>query len=134
MKFQGKIKQVGKYWAVEIPSLCIHTQGKSEKDAYFMAKDAIEELVNKKGFEITVFPGSKGNFTVEANDNKIMVGFFLSRVRMAKGMTIDQVRKKLGEKSANGYYRYESGQSEPSLSKLNRILYIISPEYSLLVA
>jgi len=42
MKIEGKLIRSGKWRAVEIPLLKIYTQGRIRKDAYRMAKDAIE--------------------------------------------------------------------------------------------
>ena len=50
MRFVGKVFKAGKYWAIEIPILDIATQGRTKKEAYEMIADAVESLVNKKGF------------------------------------------------------------------------------------
>ena len=50
MKIEGKIKKSGKWWAVEVPLLLVFTQGKTKKSALLMIKEAIEELIDVKGF------------------------------------------------------------------------------------
>ena len=40
MKIEGKLIKSGKWWAVEIPLLLVHTQGKTKRQAYLMAADA----------------------------------------------------------------------------------------------
>ncbi len=44
---RGISYQIRKILAVEFPALGIHTQGKSKAEAYEMAKDALEAVVDK---------------------------------------------------------------------------------------
>lgn len=62
MRFAGRIFKSGKHWAVEVPILNVVSQGPTKKEAYEMIADAIESLVNKKGFKLDVFPG-KGSIS-----------------------------------------------------------------------
>ena len=70
MRFEGYLVKSGKFWAVEIPLLHIHTQGRSRKDAYAMAKDAIESLLEEKEFKVRIHPGQADTFAIEANGGK----------------------------------------------------------------
>lgn len=64
MRFEGNVHREGRYWAIEVPVLAVCTQGRTRKEAYEMLTDAIEELVNKPGFRVAVFPGKDGYFEV----------------------------------------------------------------------
>lgn len=51
----GRIaKQDGPFWSADVEAIGLFTQGTSLADAAAMIKDAIEGLVNRPGFEVTV--------------------------------------------------------------------------------
>lgn len=73
MRIKGYIHRVGNYYAVEIPSLRIDTQGLNLQDAYFMAKDAIESLVFNSQFKVEIKPIDSSKFEVIPNDPSYLV-------------------------------------------------------------
>lgn len=133
MRFEGKLyKPTGKkdrYWGVEIPILYVHTQGRSRREAFLMAKDAIESLVDKKGFKVQVYPGEGDTFTVDSNDSKTLVAFMLKRQREFRKLTVRQVSSRLESKSPNAYAQYERGHVCPSIDKLVELLRAIDPDF-----
>ncbi len=137
MKIEGKLMPPrgikNKYWAVEIPLLDIHTQGKSKVDAYFMAKDAVETLVDKKGFEMICSPSKGNRFMLSANDPAAFVAFILGRLRVAHNLTARQMAKRLRSSSPNAYARYEQGRTMPKLDTLEELLRAIDPTLELLL-
>lgn len=64
MRFAGRIYKDGKFWLAEIPILDLITQGHTKKEAYLMVADMIETLVNRDGFKVTVYKGTKDTFEV----------------------------------------------------------------------
>lgn len=124
MKFEGYLeKQSGeKYWAVVMPMFGVFTQGKTKKEAYFMAKDAIEFLVDKKGFEVQISEGPANRFYISANKISPLIGLLLKQKRLERGLTIIEIANRLGSKSPTAYSRYESGKVQPSFEKLDEIL------------
>jgi len=138
MKVEGKITPPrgakNKYWGVEIPVLDIHTQGKSKADAYLMAKDAIESLVNKKSFEVICAPGKGNNFILTSNDTMTFVAFVLGRLRIAHNLTARQMAKRLRSSSPNSYARYEQGRAMPKLDTLEELLRAIDPTLGLVLS
>ena len=122
MRFTGQLVKSGKWYAAEVPMLGIDTQGRTKAEAYAMVKDAIESLVDRKGFEATVYPGKGNYFEVGANDHAIWVAFLLRRQRFVHGMSLADVTKRLGLKSRNAYARYEQGRSVPSADKMLELL------------
>ena len=132
MKIQGKlVKEKGeKYWGVEIPSIGIYTQGKTKKDAYVMAKDAIEILVDKDGFEVEIEPGRNSDFFIVPSKIGPILSLILKQKRIDRGLTIEKVVENLGQTSQNAYWRYESGASSPSFEKFDQILKAINPKSS----
>ncbi len=132
MRIEGRIfkrKETGKFWAVEVPALGVHTQGRSRKEAYEMAKDAIETVIDADGFKVNIHPLDHDFFAVTANVTKLLVAAIIKRKRLEKGFTAQQVADRMGEKSVTGYLRYEQGISLPSLEKLSDIMIAIDPSY-----
>jgi predicted RNase H-like HicB family nuclease len=129
MRFEGRVwKDKGsKYWLIEVPLLDIMTQGTSKSDAYCMIADAIESLVNRKGFKTDVRPLNKELFTVGANPESVIVALMLKRQRESHHLTLLEVARRLGQKSPNAYARYEQGTSLPTVEKLNQLMKAIDP-------
>jgi predicted RNase H-like HicB family nuclease len=122
MRFEGRTWKEGQDWLVEVPMLDVLTQGESEEDAYAMAKDAIESLVGKPDFEVTIHQGLEGRFEVSANDQHEWVAFLLRRQRQAHGLSLEQAKERMAAKSRNEWSRYERGESMPSVEKLGEML------------
>lgn len=128
MRLAGRVFKAGRYWAIEVPILGVMTQGHTKKEAYEMILDAIESLVNKKGFKVEVFPGKTHYFEIGSSDLAALTAFLLRRQRMKRGLTLMEVSKRLGAKSLNTYARYEQGKSIPTLEKFSQLLTALSPE------
>ncbi|MDW7761730.1 MAG: helix-turn-helix domain-containing protein [Acidobacteriota bacterium] len=121
MRFAGRVFKKGNTWAVEVPILDIVTQGKTKKDAYVMIADAIESLVNKKGFRVRVFKTEGNEFEVGASDQGALTALLLRRARQKAGLSLEEVAARLGAKSPNSYARYEQGRSVPSVGKFTEL-------------
>ena len=131
MTFEGRVtapKKGQRYWEVKIPDLGVFTQGKSEKDAYAMAADAIETLVDQDRFHVEVAPLGGGRFLVSANDPTPLVARWLLRLRMKSGLTIREAAERLGSRSPEAWARYESGRTSPTVEKLCELLRAIDPD------
>jgi hypothetical protein len=129
MRFEGRVwKDKGsKYWLIEVPLLDVMTQGTSKENAYYMIADAIECLVNQKGFKVNV--RARESFTVGANRESLMIALMLKRQREAHRLTLKEVAQRLGQKSPNAYARYEQGKSLPTVEKLNQLMKAIDPGF-----
>jgi DNA-binding XRE family transcriptional regulator len=129
MWIEGKLEKSGRFWAVSIPALEVYTQGRTKKEAYFMAKDALEGLAEVDGFDldITVMPEGGELFRAGANDTKAFTAFVLRRWRQAHHLTLAEASERLGAVSKNAYARYEQGRSEPTISMMERLIHAISP-------
>lgn len=125
MKFKGRMQKDGRYWAVWVESLNVFTQGKSKSDAYFMIKDAIKELMADRDFALNIESISSGEFYVSSPDSKRLVGFALQRNKDKRDLTYEDLRKKLDAKSRNEFRAYESGKTDPTLSKLEKLLNVV---------
>ena len=99
MKIEGKLHKLGKFWAVEIPLLLIHTQGRSQKEALEMAKDAIETVVEKVGFKAQAELADGTRLIIGASDEQSLFATILKQQRGAKKLTIRQVASRLGSRS-----------------------------------
>jgi len=127
MKIEGKLDRSGSWWAVEIPLLKIFTQGRSKKDAYCMAKDAIESIVDEKKFTVNVTPGPADTFMVGSNNEVLLMALALKQQRSSRHMSVRDVARNLGSNSPASYSRYEQGKVKPSLDKFSQLLKAIDP-------
>ena len=122
MKIEGKLIRAGKWWGVEIPLLQIYTQGKSRKDAYCMAKDAIESIIDNPGFTVTVTEGPADTFMVGSSNDTLIMALALKQQRSRHHLSVRDVAKNLGSNSPAAYSRYEQGKVKPSLDKFSQLL------------
>lgn len=134
MRLSGSLFKLTNFWAIEVPILDIVTQGRSKKEAFDMIADAIETLVNKKNFEVTVIPDGGHNFEVAFNDVAAITALLLRRQRMKHGLTLAEVSKRLGTKSLNSYARYEQGRSVPTLEKFNQLISALSKDNDIVLS
>jgi len=128
MRFAGRVVKAGKWWAIEVPDLGAFSQGKSKKEAYAMIRDAIEVMIDKRGFSIEIHPGKGSYFEVGSTEDAALVAFFLKQQRGLSGKTLEQVVQNLGQTSVNAYARYEQGASVPTIDKLTALLRALEPD------
>jgi len=128
MKIEGRLQKIGKFWAVEIPLLLIHTQGRSKKDALEMAEDAVETIIDRKGFRAKVSLVDDARFVVGTNDDQALFAMILRQQRGAKSLSIREVAARLGSRSPTAYARYESGGTTLSIDKFTEILQAIDAD------
>jgi DNA-binding transcriptional regulator YiaG len=133
MRFTGKIYKDGKFWLVEIPILELMTQGRTKKEAYLMVADMIESIVDEKSFKVQVYKRQNDTFEIGSEESKHMIGLLLKRKREISGLSLSQVATRLGMSSRNAYARYEQGKSIPTIEKLNKLFYAVSPETDLVI-
>lgn len=128
VKFEGKISKSGKFWLIEVPALDIMTQGKSKKNAYFMIKDAVELLVDRRGFETEITLLKENKFLLRAKrseGDKYLVAFLLKQQRAKYALSISEVSERLGI-TRHAYAQYEQAMSLPSLTKIEEFVYAMS--------
>lgn len=134
MRFEGRTFRAGRLWAVEIPILGIVTQGRSKKDAYAMAADAVEALVDSAGFRAEVFPGAGEYFEIGSENSAALTALLLRRQRVLRGLSLREVAQRLGAKSLNSYARYEQGRAVPTMERLARLLAAVSSGHDFVLA
>ena len=128
MKIEGKLLKTGKFWAVEIPLLLIHTQGHSKKDALEMAKDAVEGVVNVEDFEAEVIEVNSETFIVGSENERALLAAVLRQQRASRNLSVRDVAARLGSNSPTSYSRYEGGSVKLSLEKFTELLQAIDSE------
>ena len=131
MKLEGKIwkSSTSRYWLAEVRDLDLVTQGTSRRDAADMLRDAIESLVNRDGFRVSVETERGGRSTIGSNNDAILVAFMLRALRAREGLSVREVATRLGAKSPNAYAQYETGRIAPSIDTLSRLLAALNPEF-----
>ena len=128
MRFEGRLAKDGRFWLAEIPILDAMTQGRTRAEALKMIGDWLETMVNRRGFQASVFPIGKNSFEVAGSDAASMTALLLRRRREATGASLRDVARRLGSSSRNAYARYERGDAVPTLEKLDALLKATSPE------
>ena len=126
MVLEGKIVRDGRYWLVEVTALDVMTQGVSYKDALKMIREAVDLLVDKKGFDLVVHSFDRESFYIESDDEEALLALMLKRQRVKHHLTLSDMARKLGVKSKNAYAQYEQGRSQPSLTKVQEFLSAMS--------
>jgi len=96
MRFIGHVFKCGKFWAIEVPILDVVSQGRTKTEAYEMIADAIESLVDRKGFKVRVFRGEGEEFEIGASDQTLLAALLLRRERLKSGMSLAEVAERLG--------------------------------------
>ncbi len=131
MRFEGRAwrDKRSKAWLIEVPLLDVMTQGTSKRDAIRMIADALESLVDRKGFKVDVRPLNGAAFTVGANQESVLIALMLKRQREAHRLTLMDVARRLKSKSPNAYARYEQGKSVPTVEKLDQLMKAIDPAF-----
>ena len=132
MKIEGSLekKEGEKMWGVNIPEIGIFTQGKTKKEAYKMAKEAIELVIDLDDFEITIEPTQSNKFFIIPSSLGPVLAMILRQKRIDNGLSIREVASRLGQSSPNSYGRYENGKNIPTLEKFDKLLEAIDPNLS----
>jgi predicted RNase H-like HicB family nuclease/DNA-binding XRE family transcriptional regulator len=128
MRLEGRIIKSGKFWAVEVPLLMLFTQGRTRKEAFEMAKDAVEGMVDRKAFEASAVPADDDRFMIGSNDEKLLLATVLRQQRAGRGLTVRDVATRLGASSPTAYARYETGKVNLSLEKFSELMHAIDSE------
>lgn len=131
MMFEGKVLRPRKgerHWRVSVPELGVFTEGRNERDAYSMAADAIETVVDEEGFHAEVQPIGRGSFLVSAADPRPLIARWLFRLRTERGLTTRAAAARMGASSPEAWARYESGRASPTVEKLSELLKAVEPE------
>ena len=127
MRLAGKIYKDGRFWLVEVPLLDLMTQGRTKKEAYEMAADLVETMVNCEGFRAEVHRGRGEDFEIGANEPRYLMSLLLRRQREKHGLSLAEAARRLGAKSRNAYARYEQGRAVPTIEKLSELVRALGP-------
>ncbi len=130
MKIEGKLIRPDKWWAVEIPLLLIYTPGKTKKEAYLMAADAVTAIVDEKGFSVKATEGPDNTFSIGSNNDSLLMALALKQQRAEHHLSVRDIAKRLGSNSPSAYRRYEHGKVKPSLDKFTQLLKAIDPTWN----
>lgn len=82
MRFEGKVVRDGRWWLAEVPLLDAMTQGRTRKEALQMIGDWLETMVDRKGFQATVYSRGSAEFEVVASDAAAMTALKLRRSKL----------------------------------------------------
>lgn len=129
MKLKATIKKVDGWWAVESPELLIHTQGKTKVEAAEMLKDAVEGVVDRKGFKVRIIPSvHPDTLIIYSLDSSALMAAVLRQQRAHRGLSLRDVAKRLNSNSPTSVGRYEKG-TKLTAEKFSEILAAIEPDF-----
>lgn len=120
-------------WLAESPIIGVYTQGRTRAEAEEMLVDAVQEVVHRPGFTVTLTKLDGDSVLIDANDPVALAAYVLKYQREAHGLSLADVAKRLGTSSRNAYASYEQGRTEPTLSKYRELLKAVAPEVALWV-
>ncbi len=101
MRFVGKIYKGDRFWLAEIPILDAMTQGRTPKEAFEMAVDMVQTMVNKQDFQVDAVMVSDDAFEVGSIDTRTLIALLLRRKRESSGLSLSQPVERLGTSSYN---------------------------------
>lgn len=134
MEIEGRIWKEGRWWLVEVPSLDAMTQGKTRKEALFMVKDLVIEMMKSyfeedigKDLEVTVSDDRRNTVCITTTDTKLLMALSLRRQREQSGSTVKEAAQRLGSRSPNSYAQYERGATNISIEKFEQLLIAANP-------
>lgn len=126
MVVEGLVEKDGKFWIAEIPFIDVMTQGKTKKEAYLMAADAVKELLELNYTEVIVYQGDSGKLYLQIENDDKLLPFVLKRQRELKNLSLREVAKMAGDVSHQPYYKYETGKRALSYKVFQKYLKAIS--------
>jgi hypothetical protein len=121
MYIQAKVEQAGEWWAAELPSFCIYTQGTSKEDARRMLASAIKDLLPEMAFDLVWTHEARGELGLKTDNIAEALGFIIRQNRLDTDKTLLDIANAFGAKYPNAVAAYEKGINEASVSKMDAI-------------
>ncbi len=132
MMITGRVeKEEGIWWSAHCDIAGVFTQGKSKLDAMKQLAAAFEDVVDTKGFKVTVTDRGDGTVLVEANEPGSLLAIVLRYQREVNKLSLSDVAEKIGASSRNAYARYEQGAAMPKLDTVYQLLAAVAPNVCL---
>src|SRR5215470_4549809 len=132
----GTITKRKAAWIASCDAIGAVTQAATLGSAIESLADAIEILVDRKGFRANVSDvrGERGEHTVliDSTEPAMLCAAVLRYQRSRNKLSLADVAERLG-KSRNVYSTYERGEREPSLRQFRELLAAVAPNMALIV-
>src|SRR5215813_8876975 len=136
MVLLGTITKRKAAWIATCDAIGAITQAGTLESAIASLADAVEILVDKKGFraKVSEVGGDRGERTVliDSTAPAMLCAAVLRYQRGRSKLSLTDVAERLG-KSRNTYATYERGEREPSLSQFRELLAAVAPDMALMV-
>jgi len=136
MMLLGTITKRKKAWIASCDAIGAITQAGTLESAIASLADAIEIIVDKKGFSVSLADvgGERGARTVmiDSTEPAMLCAAVLRHQRSRSKLSLAEVAERLG-KSRNIYATYERGEREPSLRQFRELLAAVAPDMALIV-
>jgi hypothetical protein len=136
MMLLGTVTKRKGAWIASCEAIGAITQAGTLESAIASLADAVEILVDKKGFHanVSAVGGEHGGRAVliDSTDPAMLCAAVLRYQRGRNKLSLADVAERLG-KSRNVYATYERGEREPSLSQFRELLAAVAPDMALIV-
>lgn len=137
MLLEGKFHRVGKNWIAEIPLLSTtvshpkieHTSDDSCKTSLIAV---MKEISHQNNLDLEFIPKGE-HFFIKVKDIDSLLPIILKRARLARGLSMGDVTKRLGYSSRNSYAQYEYGKTKLTFSKYLELMQAINPDLNLVL-
>lgn len=127
------LTKIDGWYAVDIPMVHLHTQGKTLKEALAMASDAVEELVNTRNFKATPVKLGANSFGLRLSDSNAFLRAALKQNRCNSSMSIRDVVATLGLSSPNAYGKYENTEISAAFSKFIELMSAVAKDFETMI-
>lgn len=123
-------------WIASCEAIGAITQAETPASAIASLADAVEIIVDKKGFRAHVvdLKGSRGEreVLIDSTEPAMLCAAVLRHQRNRNKLSLADVAERLG-KSRNVYSTYERGEREPSVRQFRELLAAVAPDMALIV-
>jgi len=137
MVIPGEIDKKGSQYAALLEPLGAYGQGRTRKAACDALARTVRDFAADygplAGFDVQVTDGGEDTIYVTSNDPARLLSLLLRRQRELHELSLADVAKAMGNKSRNGFAQYETGRSEPSITKLQELLDAVAPELAVAI-
>ena len=94
MMLRGQIRRSGRWWTADVPAAGVYTQGRTRKDARAMIADALESIIDHRGFKVRVgelgaAPDGAIDVIIEASKPSRLAAYVLRYQREKHGISRD---------------------------------------------
>ncbi|CAN5770552.1 hypothetical protein BH11MYX2_BH11MYX2_12980 [soil metagenome] len=137
MIFLGELAKDRRFCSASFWPVQGYGQGRTPDAACADLAHGIVEFARFRGFGsdfvVTVTHDNQKTIYLTSRTPDQLLALLLLEQRIQRGLSLADVKEKLGAKSRNAYAQYERGRREPTLSQLTKLLEVVAPSLQLAI-